>query len=143
MYTSMLEQAVREQKGDAGPQEFDTQLTLGLNIRIPADYIGEENQRLRMYKCVAGVEDEKALADVTAELGDRYGAPPAAVENLLRYAALRLQSKRIGVAGIDRKRDLVNIRFVADAKIDPQRLADFVAKRRCTRFVPAGILNVT
>jgi transcription-repair coupling factor (superfamily II helicase) len=96
-----------------------------------------------MYKRVAGVEDEKALADVTAELSDRYGAPPAAVENLLRYAALRLQSKRIGVAGIDRKRDLVNIRFVADAKIDPQRLADFVAKERGAQFSPAGILKFT
>jgi len=96
-----------------------------------------------MYKRVAGVENEKALADVTAELSDRYGAPPAAVENLLRYAALRLQSKRIGAAGIDRKRDLVNIRFVAEAKIDPQRLADFVAKERGAQFSPAGILKFT
>src|SRR6266568_2343088 len=143
LYTQMLEQAVREMKGEAAPQEVDTQLNLGLNIRIPADYIAEENQRLRMYKRVAGVENEKALADVTSELSDRYGAPPAAVENLLRYAALRLQSKRIGVAGIDRKRDLVNIRFVADAKIDPQRLADFVAKERGAQFSPAGILKFT
>jgi transcription-repair coupling factor (superfamily II helicase) len=143
MYTSMLEQAVRELKGEAAPQEVDTQLNLGLNIRIPAEYIAEENQRLRMYKRVAGVENEKALADVTAELSDRYGAPPPAVENLLRYAALRLQSKRIGVAGIDRKRDLVNIRFVAEAKIDPQRLADFVGKERGAQFSPAGILKFT
>jgi len=141
MYTSMLEQAVRELKGETVQQEVDTQLNLGLNIRIPADYIREENQRLRMYKRVAGVENEKALADVTAELGDRYGAPPAPVENLLRYAALRLQCKRIGVAAVDRKRDVVNIRFVADAKIDPQRLADFVAKERGVQFLPAGILK--
>jgi transcription-repair coupling factor (superfamily II helicase) len=141
MYTSMLEQAVRELKGEAAPQEVDAQLNLGLNIRIPADYIAEENQRLRMYKRVAGVENEKALADVTAELEDRYGAPPPAVLNLLRYAALRLQSRRIGIAGIDRKRELVNIRFVAEAKIDPQRLAEFVARERGAQFSPAGILK--
>jgi transcription-repair coupling factor (superfamily II helicase) len=141
MYTSMLEQAVRELKGEAAPAEVDAQLNLGLNIRIPAEYIAEENQRLRMYKRVAGVESEKALADVTAELEDRYGAPPAAVQNLLRYATLRLQSKRIGVVGIDRKRDLVNIRFVAEAKIDPQRLAEFVARERGAQFSPAGILK--
>ncbi len=81
------------------------------------------------------------MADVTAELEDRYGSPPAAVQNLLRYAALRVQSKRIGVAGIDRKRDLVNIRFIAEAKIDPQRLAEFVAKERGAQFSPAGILK--
>jgi transcription-repair coupling factor (superfamily II helicase) len=141
MYTSMLEQAVRELKGEAAPEEVDAQLNLGLNIRIPNEYIAEENQRLRMYKRVAGVENEKALADVTAELEDRYGAPPPAVQNLLRYASLRLQSRRLGVAGIDRKRDLVNIRFVAEAKIEPQRLAEFVAKERGAQFSPAGILK--
>jgi len=47
------------------------------------------------------------------------------------------------VAGIDRKRDLVNIRFVAEAKIDPLRLADFVGKERGAQFSPAGILKFT
>ncbi len=60
MYTVMLERTVRELKGEVEPEEAETQLNLGLNIRIPADYITEENQRLRMYKRVAGVETEKA-----------------------------------------------------------------------------------
>ena len=66
------------------------QLNLGLNIRIPAEYITEENQRLRMYKRVAGVETESQLADVAAELRDRYGEPPPTVRNLLDYASLKL-----------------------------------------------------
>src|SRR5690349_13269566 len=64
LYTQMLEQAVRELKGEAAPDEADTQLNLGLNIRIPATYIAEENQRLRIYKRIAGVEAESQLADV-------------------------------------------------------------------------------
>ena len=57
----MLERAVREMKGEAGVEVTEIQLNLGLNIRIPADYIKEENQRLRMYKRVAGVETESQL----------------------------------------------------------------------------------
>ena len=76
LYTQMLERAVREMKGESAPDEAETQLNLGLNIRITADYIPEENQRLRMYKRVAGVETESQLADVGAELQDRYGPPP-------------------------------------------------------------------
>src|SRR5260370_40549670 len=87
----MLEQAVREMKGDAEPQP-QAQLNLGLNIRIPAEYVPEENQRLRMYKRIAGVETERQLTDVEAELRDRYGEPPVPVQQLLRYAALRLQA---------------------------------------------------
>src|ERR1700751_590497 len=45
MYTSMLEEAVRELKGEMPEEEVATQLNLGLNIRIPAEYIPEENQR--------------------------------------------------------------------------------------------------
>ena len=40
---------------------METQLNLGLNIRIPPEYIREENQRLRMYKRIAGVEGEPQL----------------------------------------------------------------------------------
>ncbi len=73
LYTSMLDRTVRELKGEDLPREIDTQLNLGLNIKIPDEYIVEENQRLRMYKRIAGVADERQLGDVAAELADRYG----------------------------------------------------------------------
>jgi transcription-repair coupling factor (superfamily II helicase) len=141
LYTSMLDHAVREIKGEAAPEEEDIQLNLGLNIRIPADYIAEENQRLRVYKRIAGVESEEKLADVRSELQDRYGEPPAAVRNLLEYATLKLACARVGVTGIDRKRDQVSLRFRENANIDPERLARFVSSQRGAQFTPAGILK--
>jgi transcription-repair coupling factor (superfamily II helicase) len=141
LYTQMLERTVREIKGEVEPEEAETQLNLGLNIRIPADYIKEENQRLRMYKRVAGVENESQLADVSGELSDRYGEPPAPVRTLLDYAALKLICKKIGVAGIERKRELINIRFNEKADIDPGKLAKFVAQNKGAQFTPAGILK--
>ena len=145
MYTGMLDAEVRELKGEAAPVEAEAQLNLGLNIRIPAEYIAEENQRLRIYKRVAGVESEAALADVRAELQDRYGPPPPAVQNLFDYAGLRLLGKRLGVTGIDRRREQVSIRFAANAAIDAARLAEFVASEhtRGAHFSPAGVLQFT
>src|SRR5713226_8947376 len=141
LYTQMLERAVREMKGEAAPDEAETQLNLGLNIRIPVEYIPEENQRLRMYKRVAGVETESQLSDVRAELQDRYGDPPAPVRNLLEYAALKLLAIRIGVTAVERKRDLVSIKFRENAEIDPGRLAKFVSSQRGTQFAPDGTLK--
>jgi transcription-repair coupling factor (superfamily II helicase) len=140
LYTQMLEQAVREMKGEAEPQP-QAQLNLGLKIRIPAEYIPEENQRLRMYKRIAGVETERQLSDVEAELKDRYGEPPVPVQQLLRYAALRLQAAQAGVTGIERKRDLVSVRFRQDAPVDPARLASFVSSQRGAQFLPDGTLK--
>ena len=141
LYTSMLDHAVKELKGEAAPEEEAVQLNLGLNIRIPADYIHEENQRLRMYKRVAGVESESQLADVSAELKDRYGEPPLAVRNLLDYATLKLLASRAGVTGMERKRDQVSIRFRENANVDPERLMKFVAGQRGAQFTPQGVLK--
>ena len=141
LYTTMLERTVRELKGEVEPETPETQLNLGLNIRIPAEYIKEENQRLRMYKRVAGVETEAQLFDVAGELGDRYGTPPPPVRNLLDYAALKLFSQRLGVSQIERRRDAVSIRFAENATVDPERLARFVHGEPGSQFTPAGILK--
>ena len=141
LYTQMLDRAVREMKGEAAPDEAQTQLNLGLNIRIPAEYIPEENQRLRMYKRVAGVETESQLSDVSAELQDRYGEPPQAVRNLLDYAALKLLCMRVGVNAIERKRDTVTFKFQQSAAVDPEQLARFVSSQRGAQFTPDGMLK--
>jgi transcription-repair coupling factor (superfamily II helicase) len=141
LYTQMLDRAVREMKGEAAPDEASTQLNLGLNIRIPVGYIPEENQRLRMYKRVAGVETESQLRDVRSELKDRYGEPPAAVRNLLEYASLKLMCMHVGVTAIERKRDLVSIKFRENAIVDAEKLARFVAAQRGSQFTPDGILK--
>jgi transcription-repair coupling factor (superfamily II helicase) len=141
LYTQMLDRAVREMKGEAAPDEAETQLNLGLNIRIPAEYIPEENQRLRMYKRVAGVETESQLSDVGSELKDRYGPPPAAVRNLLDYASLKLLCMRVGVNAIERKRDSVTFKFRQNAAVDPEQLARFVSAQRGAQFTPDGMLK--
>ncbi len=143
LYTQMLDRAVREMKGEGAAEEAEMQLNLGLNIRIPAEYIPEENQRLRMYKRVAGVETETQLSDVGSELEDRYGPPPPAVRNLLDYASLKLLCMRVGVNAIDRKRDQVTFKFRQNAAVDPEQLARFVSAQRGAQFTPDGTLKFT
>jgi transcription-repair coupling factor (superfamily II helicase) len=141
MYTTMLEQMIRELKGEDVRDPLDTALNLGLNIRIPNEYIREENQRLRIYKRVAAVVDEKQLSDVASELRDRYGEPPAAVLHLLQYAHLRLECQRLGVASIERKRDQVSVKFTQTAEADPQKIMQLVARHKGVVFTPQGILK--
>src|SRR5580700_2633792 len=141
LYTQMLERAVREMKGESAPDEAETQLNLGLNIRIPADYVPEENQRLQMYKRVARVETESQLGDVAAELQDRYGPPPPAVRNLLDYASLKLLCMKVGVNAIERKRDSVTLKFQQNASVNPEQLARFVSAQRGAQFTPDGMLK--
>jgi len=143
MYTSMLEEAVGRLKGEERVERPSVQLSLGIPLRIDESYIAEENQRLRMYKRIAGVENDKALDEVRAELEDRYGPPPASVAHLLEAARLRMECERIGVAQVDRKRDQLHIRFTESAAVDPGRLMKLVAKnaKKGAQFTPQGVLK--
>jgi transcription-repair coupling factor (superfamily II helicase) len=143
MYTSMLEEAVGRLKGEERVERPAVQLSLGIPLRIDESYIAEENQRLRMYKRIAGVENDHALDEVRAELEDRYGPPPVSVAHLLEAARLRMECERIGVAQVDRKRDQLHIRFTESAAVDPGRLMKLVAKnaKRGAQFTPQGVLK--
>jgi transcription-repair coupling factor (superfamily II helicase) len=139
----MLEHAVSELKGEEQPQRATTQLNLGISLRIDEAYIEEENQRLRIYKKIAGAQDDGALSDVRAELEDRYGELPLSVRHLLDAASLRLQCERTGVAQVDRKRDQIHVRFTAQANIDPGHLMKLVAQnaKKGAQFTPQGVLR--
>ncbi|MEI9978721.1 MAG: transcription-repair coupling factor [Edaphobacter sp.] len=110
MYTTMLEEAVRKMKGEEEkPAHASTTINLGVSVRIDADYIPEENQRLRMYKRIAGAQSHADLADIRAELQDRYGTPPEAVLNLLAAAEIRLHCEQLGISQLDRKRTQIEL----------------------------------
>ncbi len=110
LYTTMLEEAVRKMKGEEEePAHATTTINLGISVRIDSDYIPEENQRLRMYKRIAGAQTQADLADVRAELQDRYGTPPEAVLNLLAAGEIRLRCEQLGISQLDRKRTQIEL----------------------------------
>ncbi len=143
LYTSMLEQAVMEMKGESAEEKPATQLNLGIALRIDESYVPEENQRLRLYKKIAGAQSEKAIAELRAEMEDRYGTLPDATVYLLEAALLRLECERIGIAQVDRKRAELQIRFTEKAAVDPQHLMRLVARnaKRGAQFTPQGVLK--
>ena len=143
LYTSMLEAAVKEMKGEAGEERPATQLNLGIALRIDESYVPEENQRLRLYKKIAGASTEAAVSEVRAEMEDRYGALPDATVYLLEAATLRLECERIGIAQVDRKRGELQIRFMENAAVDPAHLMQLVSRnaKRGAQFTPQGLLK--
>ncbi|HXR39147.1 MAG TPA: transcription-repair coupling factor [Terracidiphilus sp.] len=143
LYTSMLEAAVKEMKGETSEERPATQLNLGIALRIDESYVPEENQRLRLYKKIAGATSEAAVNEVRAEMEDRYGAPPDATVYLLEAAMVRLECERMGIAQVDRKRGELQIRFMENAAVDPQTLMRLVAKnaKRGAQFTPQGLLK--
>ena len=104
LYTQMLEEAVSKLKGEGREERMQVTVNLGISLRIDDAYIAEENQRLRMYKRIAGANTEAILAEIRDELQDRYGQPPENVQHLLAVGEIRLICERLSIAQIERKR---------------------------------------
>jgi transcription-repair coupling factor (superfamily II helicase) len=142
MYIKLLEETVHELKGEEVPLEVHSTLNLGLDIRIPSDYIADEHQRLRAYKRIADAASVEASGELLAELEDRYGPAPEAVRSLLKFSVLKSAAQKLGIEAIDRRAGALNVKFHQAARIDPARLMSLVTSTEGAQFTPAGVLRL-
>jgi transcription-repair coupling factor (superfamily II helicase) len=141
-YTRLLEETVMELKGEEVPLEIHSRLNLGLDIRIPPEYIADEHQRLRAYKRISDAGAREAPGKILAELEDRYGPAPGAVNNLLEFATLKSLSEKLGIESIERRQSFLNLKFHKESKVDTARLMALVAGSAGAQFTPAGVLRL-
>ena len=141
LYLKMLEQTVDELRGAPPRVEIRTTLSLGLDIKIPETYIADESQRLRMYKRISALSTAEQLAEMQAELLDRYGAVPPPVARLQKYALLKAAAEQLLVQSIEKKAEEVRLKFHAEAPLDPAKVTGFVRRHRGASLRPDGTLR--
>jgi transcription-repair coupling factor (superfamily II helicase) len=142
LYCQMLERAVQELKGEEVDEETAASINIGVDVRIPEEYIADMGQRLRTYKRISSAGNEAELASIYEELEDRYGRRPPQVEHLFRYARLRALATGLGVISIDREGSQLAVKWSERAKVDADRLIALVAANKETSFSPAGVLKI-
>ncbi len=141
LYVQMLERAVSTLKGEEVKPEMRATINLGLDIRIPEEYIPSENLRLRTYKRIAGITGEAEREEVNSELTDRFGAPPPAVGNLLDYALLKGLAETLLISSIERRANEVAIKFHPETPLSPENLVKFIrSQKEGLRLDPSGTL---
>jgi transcription-repair coupling factor (superfamily II helicase) len=139
-YVRLLDETVRELKGEEVVPEIHSSVNLGLDIRIPPDYIPDENQRLRAYRQIASASDPAARERAERELEDRFGTVPEAVRSLLAYSGVKTAAEQLGIETIDRRHNVLSIKFHRETRVDPARLMHVVEKTPGAQFTPAGVL---
>jgi hypothetical protein len=142
MYMKLLEQTIKELKGEEIEDEIRANVNLRVDLRIDDEFIPDTNQRLTVYRRFAAVRNDAELDRLMDEVRDRYGNPPASVLNLAEYAAIRLMAGLLGIESIDREGQIVVIKFRPEAKLDPQWLFRVVQERADTTLVPPATLKL-
>ena len=142
MYMKLLEQTIKELKGEEIEDEIRANVNLRVDLRIEETYIPDMNQRLTVYRRMAAVRTEDELSSLVDEVRDRYGPPPDSVLNLAEYASIRLMADRIGLEAVDREGQFVVLKFRAEARLDPAWLYRVVQQRGDVRLVPPASLRL-
>ena len=132
LYQSMLEEAVAQaRRGDTGDAEGAEQWTptiaLGTPVLIPESYVADLSTRLSLYRRLAGLEDEAEIDSFAAELIDRFGPLPQAVENLLEVIAIKRLCRAAGIEKVDAGPKGAVIAFRNESFANPAGLVAMIA----------------
>jgi transcription-repair coupling factor (superfamily II helicase) len=100
LYCRLLEKAVRRAKKQPAREPLETSADLGLDTRIPEDYLPDLRARIEAYRRLAGCRSEEELAAAEAELRDRFGPAPEPLRNFARTMLARIRAARWSIASL-------------------------------------------
>jgi len=142
MYMKLLEDTVRELKGEEIDDDIRATVNLRVDLKIDETYIPDMNQRLMVYRRIASARSEEEVDKVVAEVRDRYGPIPPSILNLADYGRIRVMADRLGIEAVDREGDRVVFRFRPQTKVDPATLVGLVQQRGDVTLVPPAGLRL-
>ena len=129
LYQSMLEEAIINLKaGVAEPaaDRWSPQITIGMPVLIPEDYVSDLPVRLSLYRRLADLETDDAIDNFAAELRDRFGVLPDEVRYLFKVAAIKAYCRRANVEKVDAGPKGAVIAFRDNSFAQPDRLVAFI-----------------
>ena len=111
MYCKLLDEVVKEIKGEEVIEEIDVQIDLNVSSYIPDEYIENPSQKIEIYQNIALCRTEEDIQNVTDEVLDRYGSMPKEIENLLEVARIKMLAREAYVLKINQKQENVVFHF--------------------------------
>jgi len=122
LYCELLEAAVRRLTHLPPREVVDVNVDLPGEGYLPGKYVADQRIRIDLYRRLARVASDQELRDFAAELSDRFGPPPPAVQSMLSLAELRIAAARWKIDTVHREDDYLVFRYT-----DPRRIAELKA----------------
>jgi transcription-repair coupling factor (superfamily II helicase) len=142
MYMKLLEETIRELKGEDLEDDIRATVNLKVDFRLDEGYVPDMNQRLMIYRRIAGARSEDEIGRIVDEVRDRYGPLPTQVLNLADFARIRVLADSLGVETIDRADSTVAIKFRPKPKVELTHVIGLVQERGDLQLVPPNSLKL-
>ncbi|MCJ8139669.1 transcription-repair coupling factor [Falsirhodobacter halotolerans] len=141
LYQNMLEETIRKlRSGEIGgltdaDDHWAPQISLGVPVLIPEDYIPDLDIRLGLYRRLSALTTKVEMEGFAAELIDRFGPLPREVNTLMLVVRIKAMCKRAGISRLDAGPKGATIQFHNDRFADPAGLVDFVQAQPGAKIV--------
>jgi transcription-repair coupling factor (superfamily II helicase) len=100
LYCQLLESAVRRMQGLPQRESPHVNIELPFEAYLPNSYVPPGRQKIDVYRKISSTNSLEELAEVAAELRDRFGPIPPLTENLLRLRELEIVAFHWGIDGL-------------------------------------------
>jgi transcription-repair coupling factor (superfamily II helicase) len=139
LYQQMLEEAVLSLK--AGIKEpvadrWSPQITIGMPVLIPDEYVADLSVRLSLYRRLAEIEDEREIDAFAAELVDRFGPLPEEADHLLKIVGIKALCRKANVEKVDTGPKGAVLSFRDNTFVNPEALLRFIARHDDAKVRP-------
>ncbi|MCK0197785.1 transcription-repair coupling factor [Ancylobacter sp. 6x-1] len=104
LYQEMLQEAIANLKaGIEAPvaEKWSPQISIGMPVLIPEDYVADLHVRLTLYRRLADIETDQEIEQIGAEMVDRFGTLPEEVEHLMKLVAIKALCRRANIEKVD------------------------------------------
>jgi transcription-repair coupling factor (superfamily II helicase) len=140
LYCKLVDDAVRALGGEiVNPDREESSIELDVPAYIPETYISDEFLKLHMYKKIAAIRDDDDEVEVIDELIDRFGEPPAEVENLVKISHIRAMAEKAGIIRIHEEPKKIVFDFHEKNLLTPERIAELSAEFGLGILIHAGV----
>ena len=124
MYVKLLDETSKRLMGKKTEVVRDVKLDIGLNARIPNDFVDDEMEKLKIYSKISNITDAKSQKEVVAGLKSSYNRLPKEVVQLANVALIKTYAQKLGIKHIVIDKVNMFIEFYEDAISLEQILGD-------------------
>ena len=101
LYMKILEETVKEKKGEKTPEKIECRVDIKVNAYIPENYIVNHDIRMDMYKRIADIKTEDDMNELIDEMTDRFSDIPNPTFNLLKAALIKSMAESVGISEVN------------------------------------------
>jgi transcription-repair coupling factor (superfamily II helicase) len=105
---------------------WSPQITIGMPVLIPEDYVADLSVRLGLYRRLSELDEDREIDAFGAELADRFGPLPLEVQHLLKIVAIKALCRRANVDKVDTGPKGLVLSFRDNMFANPEGLVEYI-----------------